>query len=192
MSFISILLICLCIGVEAFWAGFYLKCRQLHFSNATIVLAFLGSIIVCLPFMYFGKWISETSRLQLGDEIAGLIFGILGTLSLTQNIKRKNDVSLKWNLYYHIYDDNESCCIKRAAAFFTGMVSSFSAILACMAFGLSNITSLYACALISLTLVLSLSWGTRTSSKLVLAFIDSVLKYLPGCILIYIGILKFF
>ena len=192
MSIISIILICLCIGVEAFWTGFYLKCRRLSFSIFTIVLAYLGSLLICIPFLYFGKFLGETSDPRLLDAIAGLIFGILGTLSLTQNIKRKEDCYLKWILKYHTYDDREDCCIKSAHAFFTGMISSFSALLACVALGILNICTPYVCVILSMALILSLIWGTRTTKKTARMISESVIKYLPGCILLFIGLLKFF
>lgn len=192
MSIFSVLLICLCIGVEAFWTGFYLKCHQLSFSKLTVVLAYLGSLIVCIPFLYLGISLRKNSDPQLCNQIAGLIFGVLGTLSLTQNIKRTYDDNLRSNLRYYAYSCEENYCIKCVHAFFTGMVSSFSALLACIAFGILNISSPLVCILISAVLVLSLIWGSRTSNKMVLFIIDGVLKYLPGCILAFIGILKFF
>ncbi len=190
MSYLSVLLICLCIGVEAFWTGFYIKCRKLSFSKPTIIIAFLGSLIVCIPFLYFGQWLGAHTHIK--GEIAGLIFGILGTLSITQNIKRKEDESLRWNLKYYLKANETSCCLKCTQAFYTGIVSSFSALIACMALGLLSISSPFICVFISATLVLSLVWGAWASNKTALNMMNSVLKYLPGCILLFIGLLKFF
>jgi len=190
MSYFSVLLICLCIGVEAFWAGFYIKCRKLSFSLLTIIIAFLGSLLACIPFLYFGQWLGANSNIK--DIIAGLIFAILGTLSLTQNIKRKEDENLRWNLKYYSRGNENCCCLKCTQAFFTGIVSSFSALIACMALGLLSISSPFVCVLISATLVFSLVWGTRASINTAQSLINSILKYLPGCILLFIGFLKFF
>jgi|GEM_PF-3073826 len=192
MSIISIILICLCIGVEAFWTGFYLKCRHLSFSIFTILLAYLGSLLICVPFLYFGKFLGETSDPRLLNAIAGLIFGILGALSLTQNIKRKENCYLKWILKYHAYDKKNDCCIKSAHAFFTGMISSFSALLACVALGILNICTPFICVILSMALIQSLILGIHTSRKTALMISESITKYLPGCILLFIGLLKFF
>lgn len=192
MSILSTLLICLCIGVEAFWEGFYIKCRCLSFTKFTITLAFLGSFIVCLAALFFGNWLLTAANFRLKDEITGLLFGILGTLSLTENFKRNYDTRLKFDLSRCIYDQQKCDSINCIYAFFSGIVTSLSAIVACIALGLQSITSPIVSVLISSILIFTMVYGSKTKSKDVLRYLGTIYIYLPGSILCFIGLLKFF
>lgn len=192
MSILSTLLICLCIGVEAFWEGFYLKSRCLSFTKLTIILAFWGSFFVCTAALTFGNWLLTAANFHLKDEITGLLFGILGTLSLTENFKRNYDTQLKFDLKRCIYDQHKCASIHCIYAFFTGIITSLSAIIACIALGLQSITSPLISVLISVILIFTMAYGSKTKSKDVLRYLGTIYIYLPGSFLCFIGLLKFF